>query len=352
MADFNGHINIKSKRSNSSYDSSVLDKQGLKTKQISALPDVAKIQNYATATGILRNEHDFAGIIFKGVGKDFDHERFEKFLTEGSTPKITEEGYNSGVVLSEKIAQDLHLKTKDSIVAVFSRGEDRIIYRKFEVSGIYKTDIKMIDDQFIIGDINHVRRILDMEKDAVGGIDVFLKNVNDIDKDTPEIEALVGIKNYVEKATDRYPQIVDWINIFDNNIAVIIIIMLIVVVINIIMVLLILIIERTNSIGLLKTLGAHNGQIRAIFINYTLLIMIPGLVLGNIIGLGLLTLQHFFGIITLNPENYYVSVVPVDLNPMIPLLISGGILLISAFALIFPSYLISKISPVKSIKYN
>src|SRR5690606_18441864 len=126
-----------------------------------------------------------------GVGKDFDHERFEKFLTEGSTPKITEEGYNSGVVLSEKIAQDPHLKTKDSIVAVFSRGEDRIIYRKFEVSGIYKTDINMIDDQFIIGDINHVRRMLDMEKDAVGGIDVLLKNVNDIDKDPPEIEALV-----------------------------------------------------------------------------------------------------------------------------------------------------------------
>ena len=128
--------------------------------------------------------------------------------------------------------------------------------------------------------------------------------------------------------------------------------MLVVVVINIIMVLLILIIERTNSIGMLKTLGANNRQIRAIFINYTLLIMIPGLVIGNVIGLGFLLIQKIFGIIKLNPENYYVSVVPVDLNPLYILSISLGILIISAIALVLPSYLISKISPVKAIKYN
>ena len=128
--------------------------------------------------------------------------------------------------------------------------------------------------------------------------------------------------------------------------------MLVVVVINIIMVLLILIIERTNSIGMLKTLGATNGQIRAIFINYTLLIMVPGLLIGNGIGIGLLLMQRYLGIIKLNPENYYVSEVPVDLNPIYIISISLGILIISGFALILPSYLISKISPVKAIKYN
>lgn len=179
-----------------------------------------------------------------------------------------------------------------------------------------------------------------------------MKDTDEIDEAFPKIEKLIGYKNYAEKATDKYPQIVDWINIFDTNIALIITIMLVVVIINIIMVLLILIIERTNSIGMLKTLGATNGQIRAIFINYTLLIMIPGLIIGNVIGLGLLLIQRFFGIIKLNPENYYVSVVPVDLNPIYILAISLGILLISAFALILPSYLISKISPVKAIKYN
>lgn len=353
MADFSGHLNIKSKRSNSSYNSSVLETEGLQINKIKENPDVASTQNYVSVTGILRNEHNFAGIIFKGIGKDFDHERFKKFLVSGTTPQVTEKGFNSGITISEKIAGDLHLKLKDSIVAVFSRvNEKQPIYRKFEVVGIYKTDIKMIDEQFVIGGINHARKILDFEKNQIGGIDIFLKDVDKIDKAAPEIEKLTGLKNYAEKATDKYPQIVDWINIFDNNIAVIITIMMIVVVINIVMVLLILIIERTNSIGLLKTLGADNRQIRSIFINYTLLIMVPGLIIGNLVGIGLLLIQKIFSVIKLNPDNYYVSTVPVDLNPMIPLIISGGILIVSAVALILPSYLISKISPVKSLKYN
>jgi len=352
LADFSGHVTVKSTRSNSSYNTSVLDNQGLDIKKIRQLPDVESAQKYAMLTGIMRNEHNFAGIIFKGIGKDFDSLRFKKFLLAGATPTITEKGYNNGVVISQKIANDLHLKVKDSIVTVFSRTDQQPIYRKFEVVGIYKTDIKMIDDQFVIGDINHVRKIQDMKPDEVGGIDIFFKDIDDVDGDFPEIEKLIGYKNYAEKATEKFPQITDWISIFDTNIALIIIIMLIVVVINIIMVLLILIIERTNSIGLLKTLGASNSQIRATFINYTLIIMIPGLLYGNMIGLGLILIQKFFGIIKLNPENYYVSTVPVDLNPFVIISISLGILIISGLALIIPSYLISKISPVKAIKYN
>ncbi|MDR6403795.1 MULTISPECIES: FtsX-like permease family protein [Chryseobacterium] len=352
LADFSGHITVKSTRSNSSYNTSVLDNQGLNIKKIQELPDVETVQKYAMVTGIMRNEHNFAGIIFKGVGKDFDSLRFKKFLVAGTTPKVTEVGYNNGVMISQKIAGDLHLKVKDSIVTVFSKTDQQPIYRKFEVVGIYKTDIKMIDEQFVIGGINHVRKIQDMKPDEIGGIDIFLKNINDIDSDFPEIEKLIGYKNYAEKATEKFPQITDWISIFDTNIALIIVIMLIVVVINIIMVLLILIIERTNSIGLLKTLGASNSQIRATFINYTLIIMIPGLLYGNAIGLGLVLIQKFFGVIKLNPENYYVSTVPVDLNPIAIISISVGILIISGLALIIPSYLISKISPVKAIKYN
>ena len=352
LADFSGHITVKSTRSNSSYNTSIIDSQGLNINKLKELPDVESVQKYAMVTGIMRNKHSFAGIIFKGVGKDFDSLRFKKFLLAGKTPHITEDGYNNGITISEKIANDLHLKLNDSIVTVFAKENQKQIYRKFQVVGIYKTDIKMIDDQFVIGDVNHVRKIQDMAPEDIGGIDIFFKNVDDIDKDSPEIDKLIGYKNYAEKATDKFPQINDWISIFDVNIALIISIMLIVVIINIVMVLLILIIERTNSIGLLKTLGATNAQIRATFINYTLIIMVPGLLYGNAIGLGLLLTQKFLGIIKLNPENYYVSTVPVDLNPLVILSISAGILLISGLALIIPSYLISKISPVKSIKYS
>lgn len=353
LADFGGHVTVKSTRSNSSYNTSIVDTDGLNLKAINNLKLVSSTQKYATVTGIMRNKHSFAGIILKGVGKDFDSLRFKKFLVAGRTPKFTEIGYNNEVVISQKIANDLHLKVNDSIITVFSKNDQKQpIYRKFAVSGIYKTDIKMIDDQFVLGDINQVRKILNMDKNQFGGIDIFFKDVNDSEKENSDIDKLIGYKNYAEKAVDKFPQIADWISIFDVNIALIIAIMLIVVIINIIMVLLILIIERTNSIGLLKTLGATNGQIRATFINYTLIIMVPGLLFGNLIGVGLLLLQKFFGIIKLNPDNYYVSVVPVDLNPVPIIAISVGILAVSALALIIPSYLISKISPVKAIKYS
>ena len=352
MADFSGHISVKSKQSNNSYNSSILSNDGLQLDKIKGLPDVASTQKYISVSGILRNEHNFAGIIFKGVGNEFDSARFRKFIVKGRVPTFTEKGFDSGILISQKIATDLHLGVKDSIVAIFSKENQSPLYRKFEVAGIYKTDIKLIDDVFIIGGINHARKIQGMKDSEIGGIDIFLKNINDIDEDAPKVDELVGYKNYTVKATDEYPQIMDFIAIFDTNIALIITIMLVVVIINIIMVLLILIIERTNSIGMLKTLGATNGQIRAIFINYTLLIMIPGLIVGNLIGLGFLFIQKYFGIITLNPENYYLSVVPVEINIFHILLISVGILIVSGISLVLPSYLISKISPVKAIKYN
>lgn len=352
LADFGGAIQIKSQKSNASYNSSIISQEGFNVEAVKQLPEVAAMQKYVTVSGIMRTESNFAGIIFKGVGADFDYHRFQKFIVSGEVPQIKENSYDANVLISQKIARDLHKKVGDSVVTIFSKEDQKPIYRKFRIAGIYKTDIKMIDDLFIIGGIAHARKIQGFDKDAVGGYDVFLKNNDKINEVYPKIDQLIGIKNYAEKMTDKYPQIVDWVNIFDTNIALIITIMLVVVVINIVMVLLILIIERTNSIGMLKTLGANNAQIRAIFINYTLIIMVPGLLIGNAIGLGLLLVQKYTGVIRLNPENYYVSEVPVELNIFYILGLSLGILAISAAALIVPSYLISKISPVKAIKYS
>ena len=352
IGDFGGHISVKSTKSNTSYNSSVLDEENFKIEQLKQIPEIETAQSYATLSGILRNKEHFAGIILKGVGKDFDRERFKKFLVEGEVPEFTENGYNNEIIISEEIANNLGLKVKDSITAVFSKEEGHPIYRKFAVKGIYNTDIRLIDDLFIIGDINHIRKIQKMDKTQVGGIDIFLKDFNKINEAYPKIEAAIGYKNYAEKVTDQFPQILQWINIFDTNISVIVGIMLVVVVINIIMVLFILIIERTNSIGILKTMGATNGQIRAIFINYTLLIIVPGLVLGNLIGLGLLSLQKYFGIISLNPKEYYISTVPVEFNIIHILGVSVGILVISAISLILPSYIISRISPARTVRYD
>lgn len=352
ISNFSGDISVKSTRSNSSYNTSILDTNGLDKKAIKSVPGVAGLQSYAAVSGILRTENNFAGVILKGVGKDFDKSRFEPFMIQGSIPDYKEDGYNNEIILSEKIASDLALKTSDSIVAIFSKEDQKPIYRKFLIKGIYKTDIKLVDDLYIIGDINHVRKVLNMNEKEVGGLDVFLEDTDQIADVFPKIEKYIGYKNYAEKVTEKYPQILDWVNIFNQNISLIITIMLLVVVINIVMVLLILIIERTNSIGLLKTFGATNGQIRSIFINYTLMIMIPGLLAGNVIGIGSLLVQKYTGIIKLDPENYFISTVPVDLNPLYIISVSVGIFIVSGIAMILPSYLISRISPLKAIKYS
>lgn len=352
ISNFSGDISVKSTRSNSSYNSSILDTKGLDEQAIRNVPGVAGLQSYATVSGILRTESNFAGVILKGVGKNFDRSRFQPFIISGSIPDYKEDGYNNEIILSDKIASDLSLKANDSIVAIFSKEDQKPIYRKFLIKGIYKTDIKLVDDLYMIGDINHVRKVLNMNDKEIGGVDIFLDDTDLINTAFPQVEQYIGYKNYAEKVTEKYPQILDWVNIFNQNISLIIAIMLIVVVINIIMVLLILIIERTNSIGLLKTFGASNAQIRSIFINYTLLIMVPGLLAGNVIGIGLLLIQKYTGFIKLDPENYFISTVPVDLNPVYIISVSVGIFIVSGIAMILPSYLISRISPLKAIKYS
>ncbi len=329
-----------------------MDSKNIDFNKIKSLQNVVATQKFITTNGILRTKDNFAGIILKGVGEDFNRSRFDKFIVKGKIPQFKDNEANQEIVISQKISKDINKGVNDSVVAIFAKEEQKPIYRKFKISGIYKTDIKMIDDLYIIGGINHARKVQNFGTDEIGGLEVFLKDNDNINEAAIDIEKFIGLKNYVEKITEQFPQIVSWMEIFDTNIALIISIMLIVVVVNIIMILLILIIERTNSIGLLKTLGATNGQIRAIFINYTLMIMFPGLLVGNILGIGLLLIQRWYGIIKLNPENYYVSVVPVDLNIIYIAGVSVGILVVSGVSLILPSYLISKISPIKSIKMS
>lgn len=329
-----------------------MDSKNIDFNKIKSLQNVVATQKFITTNGILRTKDNFAGIILKGVGEDFNRSRFNKFIVKGKIPQFKDNEANQEIVISQKISKDINKGVNDSVVAIFAKEEQKPIYRKFKISGIYKTDIKMIDDLYIIGGINHARKVQNFGTDEIGGLEVFLKDNDNINETAIDIEKFIGLKNYIEKITEQFPQIVSWMEIFDTNIALIISIMLIVVVVNIIMILLILIIERTNSIGLLKTLGATNGQIRVIFINYTLMIMFPGLLVGNILGIGLLLVQRWYGIIKLNPENYYVSVVPVDLNIIYIAGVSVSILVVSGVSLILPSYLISKISPIKSIKMS
>ncbi|MCB9202228.1 MAG: ABC transporter permease [Flavobacteriales bacterium] len=352
LADFNGHAVLKSFDTNNSYSSSPLKEKGINFKELNNYNEVSNYQKFASKSGIIRTEKGFEGVVYKGYSNDFDIKRFQKFMVEGAIPDFSKKSYNDEVILSKKIASNLELKVGDDFVMYFISESNKPIYRKFTVKGIFKTDIKDIDENFIIGDLKHVQRLNKWKNGEIGGYEIFLKDIEHLDEIAPMLSKISGYENTIEKSTDTYVQIISWINLFDTNIYVILTIMFFVVVINLLLILLILIIERTQFIGIMKTLGTSNFKIQMIFVYNVLIIMIPGLIAGNAIALILLLIQKYYGIIRLNPENYFFEAVPVYLNPAYFILVSVFLILISMLALLIPSFIISKISPTKVLKFD
>ena len=310
------------------------------------------VQAIAVKGGIIRTAENFSGVFMKGIGTDFDTVRFHNYMTKGKFPLIEKNKLSNEVVIPEKIANELHLDVDSSFVIYFTQDTGKPIYRRFHVSGLFSTDIKDFDDIYIIGDIKHVQRLNKWDSLTVGGFELFTEDIEKLDEVAFKVNENINFQLYAQSASSSFTQINDWIAIFDTNIFVVLFIMMIVVVINMVMVLLILILERTHSIGLLKIMGAANWRIRKIFIYYAVFIMIPGLVVGNILGLSLLLIQKYFKIIKLPAENYYLSYAPVYLDIGYIVILNVCAILISAVVLILPSYLISKITPNQAMKIN
>ncbi len=352
LADFNGHITIKNYNSNTSLNSDSLSINQNFYPNFKGIPEVIHVQAVANKSGVIRTKENFSGVLFKGVGTDFDSVRFQKFLIRGHFPKINKDSLVNSVVLSDKIAKELKLDVDSSFVMYFLKEDNTPIYRRFTIDGIYKTDIKNFDDIFMIGDLKHVQHLNRWDSTTVGGFEVFVKDLDKINLTTEKVSGAIPYNLFAESASSSFAQINDWISVFDKNIVIIVVIMLFVVVINMAMVLLILILERTQSIGLLKAFGATNWRVRKLFINYALFIMAPGLVVGNVVGIGLLLIQKYFKVIQLPPENYYLSTAPVYLDFSYILFLNLGALLICAIVLLLPSYMIAKITPSKAINFR
>lgn len=353
LADFNGHAVIKSLNdTNSSYNSSALRLSSIDFNSLKKYDKISHIQQFALLSGIIRNRIGFEGLIFKGVSSNFDSIRFKKFLVEGNFPFYYKDSLSKRILISSKTAQNLQLKINDPLVMCFFSKNQMISYRKLIISGIFKTNIKNIDENYLIGDINIVRRINKWTTDEIGGCEIFLNDIEDLDNITPQLSLFSGSHNFIEKSTDTYGDIINWINLFDVNIYVLIFIILIVVLTNMIMIFLILIIERSSFIGTMKTLGMKNFELQKIFVYYILLVMIPGLVIGNVLALLFLFIQKFFQFIKLNSDNYFFESVPVYLNPMYFIGVSFILLLISFLILLIPSYLIRNLNITKILKFD
>lgn len=360
IAAFNGHISISNLEDNQSQASikPISTNQDFYPK-FNAVEGIRHIQAVATKAGIIRTEKSFEGIVFKGVGKDYDWNNLREYIKEGRIPNL-KAGLNNEIIISEYLANRLELKVGDKCNTFFMKeGENKLPnLRVFKIVGIYNSGFQEFDATFLFGDIRHIQRINKWSPDQVGSFEVFLNDFDQIEQKGAEVYNNTQNKQDPTKTlntqtiAEKYFYIFEWLKLFDFNIVVILFIMIIVATINMVVALLVLILERTQMIGILKSLGASNWSVRKIFLYNAFHLIAKGLLWGNIIGVGLLLIQKHYGIITLNPENYYVTTAPVDINPVFIIALNLGTILVCLLVLMVPSYIITKISPVKAIKFT
>ncbi len=351
---FNGHVTITKYDSNNSQESvSPISKNQDFYPKFKAVTSVSHVQGVASKFGVIRTETDFEGVYLKGVGADYNWSYFKEFLLEGELPDYTQ-NRNEEVLVSQYLANRLHFKVGDKFQMVFAKDDPEKIPNiiTYRVKGIYNSGFQDLDAQYIIGDIRHLQRINRWEKDQVGHFEVFISDYNSLDETAAQIHQNISSLLDSQTITDRYYSIFEWIKIFDKNIYGIIGIMILVAGINMITALLVLILERTRMIGVLKTLGSSNWGIRKIFIYNAAYLILLGLFWGNILGLGLLYAQKYFKLFPLDPSVYYVSEAPVYISLGYIIALNIGTLILCLLMLLVPSYIITKISPVKAIRFD
>ncbi len=351
---FNGHIIISNYDNNQSEATlTPIAKNQEFYPKFNSVAGISHIQAIATKAGIIRTEKAFEGIIFKGVGTDYQWSNIKEYLIAGRLPNLSSQ-LNSEVVISQFLADRLQLKEGDTFNTFFIKGNQNQLpnIRRFKITGIFNSGFQEFDATYIIGDIRHIQRINKWTPNEIGAFEIFVQDFNQIQAVGDEVYQQTPSNLDSKTIIEKYSYIFDWLQLFDFNIIVILGVMIVVATINMVVALLVLILERTQMIGILKALGANNWSVRKIFLYNAFYLILRGLLWGNCIGIGVLLIQKYFGIIELNPENYYVNQAPVYFNlgyiAALNLLTVGVCFLV----LLIPSYIITKISPIKAIRYE
>jgi lipoprotein-releasing system permease protein len=354
---FGSNIQILNFDSNLSLETVPISDTQSFIPKIRQMDGIKQIQVFATKAGIIKTAEAIQGVVLKGVGSDFDWKFFESNIVDGSVFTVTDTGRTNEVIISKKISDMLRLKTGDSFAMYFVQDPPRS--RKFTISGIYETSLEEFDKMYVFCDIGHIKRLNGWTDDQVSGFEIFIDDFDKLDEMTMAVRDKVGYKLLenetkfkVTNIRSRYPQMFDWLNFQDMNVFIIITLMLLVAGFNMISGLLILILEKTNMIGIFKALGSENATIRKIFLYQAAYLIVKGLFWGNLIGIGLAFIQLKTGLITLDPTSYYLRTVPVNLQLSHILLLNAGTMAAIILMLLVPSQLISRITPVKAIKYD
>ena len=327
-------------------------------RKFKKIPNVRHVECYTMTQGILKTDSDFLGVAFKGIGEDYDLSFIRQNLQEGTLPTFSSKTSSNKLVISRKMADKLQLHVGDKVYAYFIAYDD-VRARRFTVSGIYQSNMKQFDDVLCLTDLRTTTKLNDWEPDQCSGAEILVKDFDRINETNMQVIEL--IRNHTDRygetfisqtIFEAYPQIFSWLSLLDVNVWIILALMICVAGFTMISGLLIIILERTQMIGILKALGARNSTVRHTFLWFAAFIISQGLLIGDVIGIGLVVLQQHTGFIHLDPASYYVDTAPMELNIPIVVILNVVTLLISIFVLIAPSYLVSHIQPVKAMQFD
>ncbi len=355
---FGAHIEITNFDSNNSYETTPISQNQDFYETITSVNGVKHIQVYAKKAGIIKTETDIQGVLLKGVDKHYDWSFFKNNLVSGSIFELTDTAKTNKALISNNLASKLKFNVGDKFIVHFPQ-EEPAKFRKFTIEGIYETGLEEFDKLFVIVDIQHIQKLNQWNEDEISGFEILVDNFNQLDKMTNVVYNIAGNRFLedggqlkVVNVKNRYPQIFDWINLQNINVWILLGLTLGIAILNMITSLLILILERTNMIGILKSFGSLNETIRGIFLYQTGFLIFKGVLWGNIIGIAICWIQYQFEILKLDQASYWLSTVPINFNLGYILLINFGTLLIIILILMIPSVVISKIDPVKTIRFN
>ena len=355
---FGSHIQVHNIMNYSGSDPHPISASDSLMKVVNKLPGVDKAERFSMTQGILKTDEDFLGIAIKGIAEDYDTTFLSQHLVAGNITSFSDKTSKYKLLISKMIADKMRLKVGDKVFGYFIDNQD-VRTRKFTISGIYQTNMTRFDETLCFTDLHTANKLNGWTDNQVTGIEVLVKDFEKVNETADQFIDNInrtsdeeGNSLTTETVYELYPQVFSWLELLDINVWIILALMVCVAGFTMISGLLIIILERTQMIGILKALGARNNTVRHTFLWFSVFIIGQGLFWGNVIGIGIVLLQKYTGIITLNPQTYYVSEAPMELNLPLIALINVATLLICVFVLIAPSYLISHIHPAKSMRYE
>jgi lipoprotein-releasing system permease protein len=356
---FGSHIQITNYDSNESDEPEPISKEQDFLDELKLIPEIRHVQVYATKSGIIKTKNDNEGVVLKGIDSGYDWSFIQQNIVEGEIFRITDT-LSKEIIISRILSDKLGLKVDDKMVIYFltkkTDSSENILYEQrvktFYISGIFDSGFEDIDKKLVLVDLRQIQKLNYWRTDQIGGFEVQIKNYENLDEMGSIVDMITGQGFAARTIKELNPSVFSWLDLTDLEGAIVIALMLIVAGINMISALLILILERTNMIGILKALGAKNSSIQKIFLYNAVYLIGKGLFWGNILGIGIILIQKHFGIFPLDPKTYYISAVPVHLNILYILLLNAGTIICCLLMLIVPSFVVSRITPVKAIRFS